>query len=482
LHGLVGELRSEDLGQLSTKEKVPLVLRILVPDRLSVEMRASLPEVGSTIETWPQLGSSVVLGGAVTADAIRRILLEHFNQSGRFYVDVSEIVRDGAAVPLHPTAGQTPRLERPELPAKPVTRTDGPLSLEEARFLVECAILAPSGGNSQPWRFEYRDGGLLGFIVPERTQQLLDFQNRAAYLALGAAAENIALAAGTLGYAADITVCPDPSMLTLAFQATFTPPRAEDSDLFDQIPLRVTNRKIGPRKPLLPSERTALVEAAAVHDGSLELLEDPADLDAIAALMGCCDRYQLLTPAGHRDVMGELRFNRADVIRTRDGLDVDSLEVSAADRAALAILSDWEVVQRMRQFGGGEALEQIARRAIGGSVAVGLLRMPGCGSASFVRGGRAVQRLWLTATKRGLAIHPWTALPYLLARLEEAHGQGLNPEEQGWFSSLRVGYRKLLPKAPDQSEVMLFRIGRCDPPTARSLRRPVDEVFVSSVK
>jgi hypothetical protein len=140
-------------------------------------------------------------------------------------------------------------------------------------------------------------------------------------------------------------------------------------------------------------------------------------------------------------------------------------------------LSDWQVVERLRQFGGGAALEQIAHRAIAGSAAVGLMRVPGCGPASFVRGGRAVQHLWLTATQLGLAIQPWTALPYLLARLEQGGGEGFDAEERSWFAGLRGGYRDLFPETAGQCEVMLFRVSRSDPPTARSLRRPVDEVF-----
>ena len=289
---------------------------------------------------------------------------------------------------------------------------------------------------------------------------------------------DIALAARTIGYEAEVEAHPDASNPLCAFRAIFT--RAAPGDEFDlarQIPLRVTNRKTGSHGELTALERMTLQLAAKHHGGTLELLETAADLDSIAALLGRCDRFQLLTPAGHQDMFSELRFTPAQAARTRDGLDVDLLELNATDRAALTMLSDWRVMQRLRQFGGGTGLEQMARRAIPGSVAVGLVRVSGRNSAAFVQGGRVVQRVWLTATQLGLAIHPWTALPYLIARLVEGNGLGFDTQEIQWFSSLTAEYERLFPTTAGCAEVMLWRISRAASPTAQSLRRPVDEVF-----
>jgi molybdopterin/thiamine biosynthesis adenylyltransferase len=99
-HGLAGPLRTSELKGLPTREKVPFVLNILDASRLSVQMRASLIEINETIETWPQLGSAVTLGGALTTDVARRVLLGQLTRSGRFYVDLEEIVRDGGGVSL----------------------------------------------------------------------------------------------------------------------------------------------------------------------------------------------------------------------------------------------------------------------------------------------------------------------------------------------------------------------------------------------
>lgn len=102
LHGLAGGVRAADLKGLTTREKIPSLLKILDADRLSPAAAACLVEIQETLATWPQLASAVALGGAVVADAARRLLLGRFTESGRYYVDVERIVRDGAAVPPAP--------------------------------------------------------------------------------------------------------------------------------------------------------------------------------------------------------------------------------------------------------------------------------------------------------------------------------------------------------------------------------------------
>jgi molybdopterin/thiamine biosynthesis adenylyltransferase len=100
LHGLVGAVRANDLKGLSTQEKILFVLKILDPTRLSQRMRSSMAEVKRTLETWPQLGSAVTLGGALVTDVARRLFLGEFTHSGRYYVDLESLVRDGAETPL----------------------------------------------------------------------------------------------------------------------------------------------------------------------------------------------------------------------------------------------------------------------------------------------------------------------------------------------------------------------------------------------
>ncbi len=95
LHGLIPENMENlvALKNLTNQEKVPLLGAMVGIEHISERMRMSLGEMGKTISTWPQLASSVVLGGAMVTDVCRRILLNQSTLSGRYYVDFNELIK-----------------------------------------------------------------------------------------------------------------------------------------------------------------------------------------------------------------------------------------------------------------------------------------------------------------------------------------------------------------------------------------------------
>ncbi|MFI5642513.1 GNAT family N-acetyltransferase [Streptomyces goshikiensis] len=88
LHGRLGDATSRDLADLTPQEAVDVILTMVDRERISPELSASISRIGVTLSSWPQLASGVALGGALTADAARRILLGLPRPSGRFYTDL----------------------------------------------------------------------------------------------------------------------------------------------------------------------------------------------------------------------------------------------------------------------------------------------------------------------------------------------------------------------------------------------------------
>ena len=100
-HGLLGPgFDFAGVADLSPREIVPHVLKILDASELSERMRASLPEIGTTLSTWPQLAGDVQLGGASVAAAVRRIGLGLPLSSGRARVDLNQQL-DQISDPAH---------------------------------------------------------------------------------------------------------------------------------------------------------------------------------------------------------------------------------------------------------------------------------------------------------------------------------------------------------------------------------------------
>ena len=70
------------------------ILAMIGWESISDKMKASMLEVQQSLSTWPQLASSVMLGGGAAADVCRRILLDQYTGSGRYYVDLESIISE----------------------------------------------------------------------------------------------------------------------------------------------------------------------------------------------------------------------------------------------------------------------------------------------------------------------------------------------------------------------------------------------------
>lgn len=92
-HGLIDD-HLDATGNIVTSpdKKLQMLMALVSFESASERLKSSMTEIGKTITTWPQLASSVVLGGAITTDIARRILLKQHSDSGRYYADMDEII------------------------------------------------------------------------------------------------------------------------------------------------------------------------------------------------------------------------------------------------------------------------------------------------------------------------------------------------------------------------------------------------------
>lgn len=93
-HGALDGLDISNISNLKTnEEKAPIVRAILQEKTMSAELKSSMLEIGKTITTWPQLASCVVMGGGITCNVSRRLLLEKNIKSGRYSIDLEKLIK-----------------------------------------------------------------------------------------------------------------------------------------------------------------------------------------------------------------------------------------------------------------------------------------------------------------------------------------------------------------------------------------------------
>lgn len=465
-HGLTGD--TADVGEggfgvgddAAKARKAAVALRLLDEQSISTNLAASFVEMGSTISSWPQLASDVVLGGASMTVAIRNLALGAPMPSGRRYLDLETTVRDVPA--------ETPRPE--DRPSLAHARTATPMP-ELVRYLVDHAVLAPSGGNAQPWHFYWGDDRLWVAHDRERGQNLMDPHARAVRLALGAAVENTVIAAAARGLAA--TVAPFPLAGVAAAITTEPGAAAPSDDLVAALRRRRTHRAPGTRSALTAEEIAELTAAAEGHGARLALCPRPDELDSLGRIVGACDRIRFLNPDLHRELVGELRFDSAEA---PDGITIATLALPPGFAEAIRLIARPDVAARLRHLGGGARLAEGAQDAVAGASAMVLLSVGEDTPESWLAGGRAMQRTWLRAEQLGLGLHPMTTAIYLFDMLDGPSAVIFNATESAELHELRTRFHQVIPK-PDGPMALLFRLTRITNPAVPSLRLPRESVL-----
>lgn len=483
LHGLLAGVQSEELKGLDTEAKTPFVLRVLGSD-MSPRLAASLIEIDKSVTGWPQLGSGNTLGAAAVTDTARRILLGESKHSGRFRVDLEQLLAsDATQAPEAASVASPPTPSAPQPATAPSAVLEARASREEIAWLVSRAGMAPSGGNDQPWRFTWHAGEPLRcYLDRAHSGSFLDYDYAASYLAHGAAAENALLAASELGRAAGLEVFPEPVGSDLVFSVNLAGPAPANArdPLASFIEARTTNRRLGERRGLDVKQLSALQQAAGERGAELSLVSDPETLAEVGEILGGVDRFRFFCERLHTAMLSELRWSPAEALATGDGIDVATLELDAVGMAGLALLAKPRTAQFLRSLGKGARLENSARKSIASASAVGLIRVQGTDRSAYFQAGRALQRIWLTATRLGLAFQPMSVAPYLFLRLTRGDGEGFTTDESATLGRLHERFASIFEPRGGWAEPMLFRLTHAPAPSSRALRRPVAAILTET--
>lgn len=470
-HGMLGRTRSADLRGLSTRDKAPHVIRILDGRNLSENLAASMVEVGETLNSWPQLGGEVQMGGASVAAAARRIGLGLKLPSGRTRVDVERSLDEIAEPEVFEDLAWP---EDPEAELDQVSAAAGAGASQETAVtaILECAQRAPSGGNAQPWELRHEAGVITISLAPERSP-IIDVGCRGAATAVGAALYNARAAAAELGLLGESEVQANASMSLTAVLRLGDRRDAELARDYPALLARHTNRNPGTGAPLPPHVATALSATASAAGAGLRLVTDRGVIDELAALFGDSDRVRYLTPRLHEEMFAELRWPGDDL---RTGLDLRTLALGSDELAKLEIGRRAEVMNLLRAWSVGTALGDPIRDRVATSSALAILTIPAPPHDStelvaYARGGEAMQRVWIEAERQGLAVQPVSPTFLYARRPGELHT--VSPEFADTLTSLQVRFLGLSGVAESEAVVVVLRLGYAAAATVRSRRLQV---------
>lgn len=494
MHGLIDhlDLNPKNLKGLTNEEKIPYILPMVGLDTMSDRLKASMLEVEQSITTWPQLASDVILGGAVSANVCRRIALNQFQSSGRFFVDMNEIVSEKNRYRFAKPGEEAVAIaqeKKEDVVVHSLEADDAQLELERVQVnaLVKAAVTAPSGGNSQPWKWIYENKNLYLFLDKSRASSFLDYDNAGGYVGLGAAAENLILKAHNMGLEVSMEKFPekDNRSLVAVFRffilASSAKRKIEDHNfdyLADAINIRLTNRLLRKRQKIDPVKIQKIKDAGhSVRGAAVMLLENDDAMQAVGELIARIDRILITHKEGHHGFVSEIRWNQAEAERTRDGLDIATIDLTAGESAGFRMAKNWSVVSLLNNWGGGSVFEKLSRKCVAGASAIGLITMPGPESNFYYDAGQSLERMWLLANKEGISLQPMTALTFMLHRLIHGKGEGLTAANVSELALIKNDFYTIFNLKETAHPAFLFRLLIAGEPKVKSLRRPASAVL-----
>ncbi|QEF99665.1 hypothetical protein Mal15_37310 [Stieleria maiorica] len=347
-------------------------------------------------------------------------------------------------------------------------------SCDVVDVLLEAASLAPSGDNTQPWKFsvDRERRSIVLDIVPARDPSPMNAGQGMSRMALGAALENMSRTAAFNRW--DYRVEP----LEFEGLVRFTVERAtsEPGTIEDVVRRRVTNRRAYQQMTLPPDCLQRLCEVGqSVQNAKVCLLTDPSLLGELVDLISRADAIMLGTKSVRNGFLSKVRFDRPIHEPVEEGLSLGSLEVALADRIALRVLKSLSPSDSLvKLFGGRRAFSRVAKRLAGSASGFLLVCSTGDGGEqSDVDVGRAWQKMWLGFTEEGLAAQPMMSLLVLQNMLRNAPGEFSQPDRQT-AEKLVNQFNAVVASsgASEETVAAMMRFGKASPPTSRVGRLP----------
>jgi len=348
--------------------------------------------------------------------------------------------------------------------------------------VLELARWAPSGDNTQPWRFEMVDAEhVVVHGSDTRDHCVYDLDGRPSQMSIGALLETAAIAATASGLHMACTRRPDTPDTHPCFDLRFT---ADPSVLRHPLVEAIQSRSVQ-RRPysatLLTDLQKATLETSVGASHTVRWIEGSSARLAMSMLLFRSARLRLVTPEAYRVHRDAIEW---DAQFSTDKVPDRALGVNQAMLSLMRFaMHSWPRVQFFNRFLAGTWMPRIQMDflpawACGAHFVLLAHRLP-LGIDENIRAGRAMQRFWLTATHLGLMMQP-ELTPLIFARY--AREDRLFSATPGAMAAARgVADRMQRVMGADAVErgVFMGRIGHAPAPQSRSLRKDLSALVRS---
>lgn len=340
------------------------------------------------------------------------------------------------------------------------------------RAIISAGVRAPSGDNCQPWLFRHTDSQIDIHIVPERAKSFFDYEFRGSMISVGAVIENLRTQAAQFNYECAIEYAcgigeQDPA-------ATITLKRSDrvaaDTDYLSAMRERTVNRR-----PYWPGslDKKYVNEFAMnpVDETGMHFFLNRDEINAWARVVYLADAIRYSHPQIHSDVFSNILLSKREAENRRMGLEIDRLGAGPIAKPLMWLIKPWSRMSNLRKFGMDSLLARHSQLMAIMSGGICLVTVPSDEAQYWIKAGEQTQRLWITAQRLGICVHPMTVALYLGLRYRSAGMKEFLPHHEAILDEMIHGLDRLIPTGIG---AMLFRFGKGMRMRSTSIRLPLD--------
>lgn len=320
---------------------------------------------------------------------------------------------------------------------------------EDFNFMVEYAVRAPSGHNTQPWQFENTEDGIVIHPDFSRSLPVVDKDNHALYIGLGCALENLLIAATQKGYQYTIQYPDTPTRCINVKLTKDKKNNVQPDKLFDYITKRqVTKSKYNNQK-VTTEDLQKLISCFSINGVSLLILDGKENFEKIIPFIIEANNLQFNNKDFVDELVSWIRFSKREAEKIKDGIWSATMGMPGLGRFIGSMIMKNLVTAKSEAKRLTDLLENTQGLAV--------FMADKNDAVTWVKTGQAFQRFGLSATMLGIN-HAHLNMPCEELEVRIKIAKELNVETKHPLLLIRYGYADKMPY---------------------SFRRPIDEVTIN---
>jgi hypothetical protein len=354
------------------------------------------------------------------------------------------------------------------------------VSIDALTHILDLARWAPSGDNTQPWRFEIVNHQLIrihGFDT--RDHILYDYDGHPSHIAHGALLETLRIAATGFGLQAHWTVHSQSGDRHPVYDVELVPVAGMAKDpLLDFIEKRTVQRRPMQTTSLTATQRQALTLAAG-ENFVVQWFSSWGERRQVAGVLWDSAKIRLICPEAypvHKDIIEwHATFSKDRIPDQAVGVD------PITTRLMQWVMHSWERVDFFNRYLMGTIaprfqLDLLPALCCAAHLLVRPKHAPTC-LEDWVALGMTVQRIWLTATYLGLHLQP--QMTPVIFRWYARTARHFSVDHHLFNLSVQMSekFERVAQATTDDHFGFFARVGMSPAPKSRSIRLNLSELL-----